>query len=113
MDKPDFKNFASAAKAGIANFGTAAHKAIDLYREGGERLAAVAGERWDTAFRQSKKELDADTRKNAQHAREVFARYYERGLALSADGAVVAVDTLVGAWIAGIDRVGAYKHAKA
>jgi hypothetical protein len=113
MDKLDFDNFTAAAKAGIANFGTAAHKAIDLYREGGERLGTVAGERWDTAFQEARKELDADTRKNAKHARDVFAKYYGRGLALSADGAGVAVDTVVGAWIAGIERIGTFKHAKA
>jgi hypothetical protein len=105
--------FTTTAKSAFTNFGTAAHKAIDLYREGGERLAAVAGERWDTAFEQSKKQLDAQTRKNATHARDVFAKYYGRGLALSADGAGMAVDTLVGAWIAGIERMGAYPHAKA
>ncbi|MEJ6023976.1 hypothetical protein [Ramlibacter sp. PS4R-6] len=108
MDKHEFT---AAAKAAFTRFGTTAHKAIDLYREGGERLATLAGERWDTAFEQSKKELDAETRKNAKHARDVFAGYYERGLALSADGAGVVVDTIVGAWIAGIDRVGSYKHA--
>ena len=110
MDKQEFT---TAAKTAFANFGTAAHKAIDVYREGGERLAALAGERWDSAFEQSKKELDAETRKNAKHAKEVFAKYYERGLALSADGAGIAVDTIVGAWIAGIDRAAAFKHAKA
>jgi hypothetical protein len=113
MDKQAFNNFTSAARTAFANFGTTAHKAIDLYREGGERLATLAGERWDTAFEQSKKDLDAETRKNARHAREVFGKYYERGLALSADGAGIAIDTFVGAWIAGIDRVDAYKHAKA
>ena len=110
MDKQEFT---AAAKAAITRFGTGAHKAIDLYREGGERLASLAGERWDLAFEKSKRELDAETRKNAKHARDVFAGYYERGLALSVDGAGIAVDTIVGAWIAGIERVGTYRHAKA
>lgn len=110
MDKQEFT---TAATDAFTRFGTAAHKAIDLYREGGERLATLAGERWDSAFEQSKKELDAETRKNAKHARDVFSRYYGRGLSLSADGAGVAVDTFVGAWIAGIERMGAFKHAKA
>jgi hypothetical protein len=113
MDKHTTPDFTSAAKAAFTRFGNAAHKAIDLYREGGDRIAAAAGERWDTAFEQARKELDAQTRKNAQHARDVFARYYQRGIFLTADGAGLAVDTFVGAWIAGIDRVAAYKHARA
>jgi hypothetical protein len=40
MDK---QNFTAAATAAFTRFGTTAHKAIDLYREGGERLAALAG----------------------------------------------------------------------
>jgi hypothetical protein len=110
MDKQEFT---AAATAAFTRFGTTAHKAIDLYREGGERFASLAAERWDTAFEQSKPELSAETRKNARHARDVFARYFERGLALSADGAGIAVDTFVGASIAGIERMGAWKHAKA
>jgi hypothetical protein len=110
MDKQDFT---AAATSAFTRFGTTAHKAIDLYREGGERLAALAGERWDSAYAQAKAQLDAETRKNAKHARDVFAGYYERGLALSADGAGIVVDTFVGAWISGIERVGTYKHAKA
>lgn len=110
MDKQEFT---AAATAAFTRFGTAAHKAIEMYREGGERLATAANERWDAAFEESKPELSAETRKNAKHARDVFSRYYGRGLDLSADGAVVAVDTFVGASIAGIERVGTYKHARA
>jgi hypothetical protein len=108
MDKHEFT---AAATAAFARFGSAAHQAIEMYREGGERLAALAGERWDVAFEESKPELSTETRRNAKHARDVFARYYERGLALSADGAGIAVDTFVGASIAGIERFAAYKHA--
>lgn len=110
MDKQEIT---AAATAAFTRFGTAAHKAIDLYREGGERLATAANDRWDVAFKQSRPELDAQTRKNALHARDVVARYYGRGLSLSADAAGVAVDTIVGASIAGVERVGAYTHARA
>jgi hypothetical protein len=108
MDKQEFTQATTAA---LGRFGNAAHQAIDIYREGGERLAALAGERWDTAFEQAKPQLDAETRKNAKHAKDVFARYYTRAIALSADGARIAVDTVVGASIAGVERVAAYKHA--
>ena len=108
MDKQEFTHATTAA---LGRFGNLAHQAIGLYREGGERLAALAGERWDAAFEQAGPQLDADTRKNATHARDVFSRYYTRAIALSADGARIAVDTVVDASIAGIERVAAYKHA--
>ena len=108
MDKQDFTKATTEA---LGRFGNAAHQAIGLYRNGGERIAAVAGERWDTAFAQAKPKLDAETRKNATHAKDVFSRYYSRALALSADGATIVVDTVVGATIAGVERVAAYKHA--
>jgi hypothetical protein len=108
MDKQAFTRTATDS---LARFGEAAHTAIGLYREGGERLAGIAGERWDAAFEQAKPQLSRETRKNAANARKVFGRYYARGLAMSADGAVVAIDTVVGAAIAGVERVGAYKPA--
>ncbi|HUR89033.1 MAG TPA: hypothetical protein VMZ74_08100 [Ramlibacter sp.] len=108
MDKQDITKATTEA---LGRFGNAAHQAIDLYRNGGERIATIAGERWDTAFAQAKPQLDAETRKNATHAKDVFARYYSRAVALTADGAQIVVDTFVGATIAGVERVAAYKHA--
>ena len=105
MDKHEFT---TAATAALGRFGGAAHEAIDLYREGGERLAALAGERWNAAFEKAKPQLSAETRRNATNARKVFARCYDRALALSADGAGIAVDTVVGAAIAGVERVAAF-----
>ena len=109
MDKHDIT---AAATAALGRFGHAAHGAIGLYREGGERLAQAAGARWDLAFEQAKPQLSAETRKNATNARKVFARYYDRALALSADGAVIAVDTFVGAAIAGLERAAGYTPAR-
>jgi len=108
MDKQEFTQATTAA---LGRFGNFAHKAIEMYREGSERLAALAGERWDIAFEQAKPQLDAETRKNARHAKDVFSRYYTRAVAMSADGATVCVDTVVGVSISGIERVAAYKHA--
>ena len=105
------QNITQATTEALGRFGNAAHQAIGLYREGGERIATIVGERWDTAFAQSKAQLDAETRKNATHAKDVFGRYYSRALTLSADGAQIVVDTFVGATIAGVERVAAYKHA--
>ena len=110
MDKHEFT---AAATAALGRFGNAAHAAIGLYREGGERLAQIAGERWDVAFEQAKPQLSAETRRNATNARKVFGRCYERALALSADGAGIAVDTGVGVAVAGIERASGYTPARA
>jgi hypothetical protein len=108
MDKQEFTRATTAA---FTRFGNFAHQAVGMYREGSERIAALAGERWDTAFEQAKPQLDAETRKNAKHAKDVFSRYYARAIAMSADGATVCIDTVVGASIAGVERAAAYKHA--
>lgn len=110
MTKQQFTDVATNA---LGQFGNTAHQIISLYREGGERIAAVANERWDTAFAQAKPQLDAETRKNARHFKEVVGGYWTRAIALSTDGATIAIDTVVGAAIAGVERVAGYTHAKA
>jgi hypothetical protein len=97
----------------IAGFGNGAHHVIGLYREGGERLADAMDQRWKAAFKQSAPKLTPETRKNAQHAHQVFSGYYTKGLAMSADGAQVVVDTLVGAAIAAVERMTALNAATA
>jgi hypothetical protein len=92
MDK---QTLTAAANRFVQAFGDGAHGAIGAWREGGERLGRFAGERWDTAFAQSRAQLSAETRRNATNARKVFARYYNQGLSLSTAGATVAVDTVV------------------
>ena len=103
-------NYSTAATAVIAGFGKSAHQVIGMYRDGGERLAEAASERWQAAFKKASPDLTPETRKNAKHAKEVAGRYYAKGLALSADGAQVVVDTLVGAAIAGVERMDAFAH---
>ena len=105
------QDFTKTTTEALGRFGNAAHQAIELYRQGGERIAAFANERWDTAFEQSKSQLDAETRKNAKHAKDVFSNYYSRVLELSADGATIVVDTMIGATIAGFERFNGYKPA--
>jgi hypothetical protein len=95
----------------IAGFGNGAHHVIGLYREGGERLADAMEQRWKAALKQSAPKLTPETRKNAAHAQQVFSGYYAKGLAMSADGAQVVVDTLVGAAIAAVERVAAFNAA--
>lgn len=109
----DTSNFTTTATSLIANFGQAAHHVIGAYREGGERLAEAAGQRWQAAFKQASPQLTPETRKNAKHAKDVVGRYYARGLAMSTDGAAVVIDTLVGAAIAGVERVGEFTQGHA
>src|SRR3954467_1404496 len=91
----DPRNFTDTATSLIANFGQAAHHAIGMYREGGERLAEGTSQRWQAAFKAASPQLSPETRKNAKHAKDVVGRYYARGLALSADGAEVVIDTFI------------------
>src|SRR5215213_7661050 len=95
----------------VGKFGNAAHSVIGLYREGGERLAGTLDQRWKAAMKQSSAQLTPETRKNANHAHQVFNGYLVKGLAVSADGAEVVVDTLVGATVAAIERTAAFAQA--
>jgi hypothetical protein len=95
----------------VGKFGNAAHTAIALYREGGERLADKLDQRWKAALKESSPQLSAETRKNANHAHQVFSGYFTKGLAVSADGAEVVIDTLVGATVAAIERTAAFAQA--
>ena len=103
------KTFSANATDRIANFGNAAHQAIGAYRVGGERLADTLEQRWKAALKETAPKLTPETRKNAAHAQQAFSGYYARGLALSADGAEVVIDTLVGAAVAAIERAAAFK----
>lgn len=106
------KQFSKSAAQAIDVFGATAHGAINAYREGGERLGQLAGQRWNKAFRQASPQLSAETRKNAAHARKVFAGYYARGVQLSASGAEAAVDTVVQAAATAVERAAAYAAAR-
>ncbi len=97
-------DFSATAIQFVEAFGTTAHSAIGAWRAGGERLGQFADARWDSAFREASPKLSAETRRNAQHARKVIGGYYSRGIALSASGAQVAVDTVVQAGTAAIAR---------
>jgi hypothetical protein len=103
-------HISAAAHQWIDGFDTGAHQAIGLWRESADRLGAAARERWDTAFRQSSPELSAETRRNAAHARKVFAGYYNKGIALSTGGAEVAVDTLVQAARTAVERAAGWQQ---
>ena len=107
------KTFSANATDLVAHFGNAAHHAIGVYREGGERLADTLEQRWKAALKETAPKLTPETRKNAARAQQAFSGYYARGLALTADGAEVVVDTVVGAAVAAIERAAAFKQTYA
>ena len=107
------KSFSATATDLIASFGNAAHNAIGVYREGGERLADTLDQRWKAAMKESAPKLTPETRKNANHAHQVFNGYFTKTVAVSADGAEVVIDTLVGAAVAAVERAAAFKHTYA
>jgi len=109
----DTNTFSATATGLVAKFGNTAHTAIGAYREGGERLAGTLEQRWKTALRQASPQLTAETRRNAARAQKAFSTYYAKGLAVSADGAEVVVDTLVGATVTAIERAAAFARARA
>jgi hypothetical protein len=102
-------DFSTNATRYIAGFGNAAHQVIGFYREGGERLADTLEQRWNKALKESSPKLTPETRKNAARAQQAFSTLYAKGLALSADGAEVVVDTVVGAAVAAVERAAAIK----
>ncbi|HSV34115.1 MAG TPA: hypothetical protein VLI46_01100 [Ramlibacter sp.] len=109
----DAKAFSATATDFIAHAGQAAHQAIGLYRESGDRLAATLEQRWKTALKESSPRLTPETRRNAARAQQAFSTYYAKGLALSASGAGVVVDTVVGAAITAVERAAAFAAANA
>jgi hypothetical protein len=99
--------FSTTATELVARFGNTAHGVIGAYRDGGERLAGTLEQRWKAALKETSPKLTPETRRNAARAQHAFSAYYAKGLNLSADGAVVVVDTLVGATVAAIERAAA------
>ena len=109
----DTRQITAAASQIVDGFDSTAHTLIDAWRAGGERLGDLAKQRWDAALKQSAPQLDAETKKNAQHARAVFGGYYTRGVEMSASGAGVAVDTMVQVARGAIVRAAAWQQARA
>jgi hypothetical protein len=110
MKNADFSTVASQVIDGIDS---TSQKAIEAWREGGERLGEFAGTRWDSAFKKASPELSAETRRNATRAKKAFAGYYAKGVAMSASGAEVAAQTLVQAARTAVERAAAWQQTRA
>jgi phosphomannomutase len=105
------RTFSATATDLIGNLSRGAHRAIGVYREGGERLGDALEQRWKAALKKTSPKLKPETRKNAARAQRAFSRCYVKGVAVSADGAEVVIDTLAGAATAAVQRVAAFRQA--
>jgi hypothetical protein len=109
----DTTAFSSAATNAIANAGNTAHDLIGAFRDRGEFLGVALEQRWKAALKESAPQLTDETRKNAARAQRAFSASYAKGLALTADGAEVVIDTLVGAAVAAVQRAASFQQARA
>lgn len=91
----------------VESYGNTVHNVISAYRAGGERVADFLDTRWDRAFAESRDQLSAEVRKNAQAAHDLFNGYYLKGIALTSDGADAVVNKVVALAGEGIKRVAA------
>jgi murein L,D-transpeptidase YcbB/YkuD len=101
------KNLSTVATELIATSGKTAQNVITAYRAGGERMVDLLEQRWNSALRQSRSELSAETARNASAAQLAFSALYTKGLIFSAEGAQQIVQQLVKVAEAGIERASA------
>ena len=101
------KNLSTVASDLIESYGNTAKNVIDAYRAGGERVVSLLEKRWNTALKQSRTDLTAETTKNASAAQLAFSVYYTKGLMLTTNGAQQVVNQLVKVAEAGVERVAA------
>jgi hypothetical protein len=101
------KNLSTVASDLIESYGNTAKNVIDAYRAGGERVVSLLEKRWNTALKQSRTDLTAETTKNAAAAQLAFSVYYTKGLMLTTNGAQQVVNQLVKVAEAGVERVAA------
>jgi hypothetical protein len=98
------KNLSTVATDMIATYGKTANNVIKAYRAGGELVVDMLEKRWNSAMRQSRPELSAETAKNASAARAAFTAYYTKGLDMTSDGAQQVVKQMVKVAEAGVER---------
>jgi hypothetical protein len=88
----------------IVASGNTAKNVIHAYRAGGERVAGLLEQRWDSAFAQSRTQLSAETAKNATAAKQLVGGYYTKGLSAASDSATDIVAQLVKVLGGGVER---------
>jgi hypothetical protein len=107
------ENFRSSAEQWLAGFDRQAHQAVTQLRESSDRLGTFARGRWDRAFDESSPKLSEETRRNASHARDVFSRWYAKGVDVSTTGADRAVDVLVDVARTAVTRAADWRERRA
>jgi murein L,D-transpeptidase YcbB/YkuD len=101
------KNLCTVTTDLIESYGNTAKNVITAYRSGGERVAGLLEQRWDSALQKSRAKLSAETAKNASAAQKAFSGYYAQGLTVAADGATGVVNQMVKLAEAGVERAAA------
>jgi secreted Zn-dependent insulinase-like peptidase len=105
------KNLSTVAVDLIESYGNTAKNVIDAYRAGGERAVSLLEQRWNSALKQSRSELTAETARNAAAAQMAFSAYYTKGLNLTTNGAAQVVSQLVKVLEDSVERVAANASA--
>jgi hypothetical protein len=101
------KNLSTVATDLIESYGNTAKNVIDAYRAGGERVVTLLEQRWNSALKESRSELTAETAKNARAAQAAFSAYYTKGLTFTTNGAQQVVTQLVKLAETGVERAAA------
>ena len=104
------KTFSANATDLIASFGNAAHHAIGAVSQRRRAPGRHAGAALERRLEGNRAEADAGNAQERDPRATGFQRLLRPGLALSADGAEVVVDTLVGAAVAAIERAAAFSR---
>jgi hypothetical protein len=101
------KQLATVTNDVITSYGNTAKNVIQAYRAGGERVVVLLEQGWNRALKQSRPQLTAEVASNASAAKQAVRGYYIKGLDLSADTALGAVQQVVKFAGAGVNRVAA------
>lgn len=104
------KQLATVTNDVITSYGNTAKNVIQAYRAGGERVVVLLEQGWNRALKQSRPQLTAEVASNASAAKQVVRGYYIKGLDLSADTALGAVQQVVKLAGAGVQQMAANAH---
>jgi len=89
----------------IQTYGKAASNVIHAYRAGGERVVGMLDERWNSAFKQSRSQLDSGVAKNATAVHQLLQKFTLKGLTVTSGGAQGVVNQVVKLADAGVMSV--------
>ncbi len=105
------KNLSAVTSDVIEASGNTAKNVIDAYRVGGERVVTALEQRWSSAMKGARAQLQDDVASNASAAQKAFSSYYTKGLVASCDGAYAVVGQMVKFAGAGVERTASATQA--